>query len=117
MALCILRALIPYGFMPDTSGQHILTICSGAETLSILVDQNNTPIKNTENNTDPKHFSAEICPFSFLSSALLHNPPDKATFIPAPILTATGMTAIIRVTIPSLSLDESHHSRAPPQFS
>ncbi len=60
-----IRAMVPVGFMPDFSGQHLITICSGVESKTIAVGEDGQPVS-------PDHAPSEEhpCPFSFLSSSL-----------------------------------------------
>lgn len=89
-----------------------MTICSGMSIATILVDDNNQPVP-----TPSHHTFADICPFSFLATALLTNPSTDAPLLLPPELTSEGMPAFFLAGILPLSLQNNHLSRAPPEFS
>jgi len=61
-----IRAMMPVGFMPDFSGKHLITICSGVDIKTIEVGEDGLPVS-----PDAPHSSQEqACPFSFLSASL-----------------------------------------------
>lgn len=112
-----IRALVPAGFMPDVSGRHLLTICSGTGTATILVDQNNQPLSESTSHHPDQAGLVDFCPFSLLSASLLIQPTTQFSFLKPLIVESDGMPAFFLAGILPLSLQNNHLSRAPPAFS
>jgi len=112
VTIFFIRALLPTGFMPDMSGQHLLAICSGNSLTTIAVDDNNQPIEE-----DQQHTQTDPCPFAPFSAALLDNHHAGDDLVPAPLMISKAMTVIVAQNILPTSLDGHHQSRAPPQIS
>lgn len=112
VTIFFIRALLPTGFMPDMSGQHLLAICSGSSMITIAVDDNNQPIHEDQQNTQ-----TDPCPFAPFSAAFLDNPQVDDNLVPAPLVISKAMTVIVALNILPTSLDGHHQSRAPPQLS
>ena len=113
VTIFFIRALLPTGFMPDVSGQHLLAICSGNGMQTIAVDKDNQPVPD-----QPTHqTNSDHCPFAPLSAALLNNDNGNENLVAAPLIVSKDMIMIVAQTILPTSLDGHHQSRAPPTLS
>lgn len=112
IAVFLARSMMPVGFMPDFSGKHFLTICSGAGLSTIAVDENNQPLPD-----QPPSFSQDNCPFSLLSSPVLADSPEGQSLIPAPVIIAIGMAARPSDSKAFLLSTGPRHNRGPPSLS
>lgn len=99
-------ALLPVGFMPDSSKAFAITICHGAETKTIFVDQNQAPLPQE----DKQDSTCAFTPLSFAAQSF--NPPMAIV-----IILALLFAGVLVLTAPTLAFSfsgGSNQQRAPP---
>ncbi len=116
VTIFFIRALLPTGFMPDISGQHMLAICSGDGLKTIIVDGNNQPLPSSPDQS-PNRSNLNHCPFAPFSAAFLLNPYSGDSLVDAPVIISKEMIIIVAENIRHTSLNNHHQSRAPPTLS
>lgn len=98
------RAMVPVGFMPDFSGQHLVQICSGTEIKTVMLDENGMPVSSD-------HQKAP-CSFSFLS-AFFDGPEEFYQIFETPDFLETADVPFLQ-SFEIYRLHLSPPSRAPP---
>ena len=111
VAILFIRAIIPTGFMPDLSGNHVLVICTEFGFSNILVDKDNQPIPNHSHKQ-----ASDFCPFSLFANTVLASHNNHTIRTSEPLIKTIETPVLSLAGISSIFLQSNHPSRAPPKL-
>jgi hypothetical protein len=117
LAAMMLRALIPAGWMPQTSPQHasLFVICTTQGMQQVALGDDGKPLPASPQHQQDGDASHAVCPFAVASA---HSaPPLAVAALPAPSLAAVFVAA--PVTDAALRTSGGYvpqAARAPPSF-
>lgn len=110
----LLRALVPAGWMPDTSGLHRapLMLCDGSGPMSAMEMGTNGPANKKQDQGDTR--SSDTCPY-FAASHSATTPAPLADILPAARYESAAAIPIIS-HFAQAQRYEPHAARAPPSL-
>lgn len=119
LAVVVLRALIPVGFMPDfgaaANGVFKVVICTASGTQLVALDADGQPIKGVPSSDQKAQHHDEPCAFAGLVTVAAAPIDTPHIIIPQ---RDAGVTIVAAdVTLPPARAGPPLGSRGPPQFS